>query len=106
MLYRLDEYVAWLPLGFRDPARSKKIDKFWADLWEAWWACLFWEREIWGDGVEDLISCLRRIMSLKYHGLIEMYCTQPSLDRETNDTGLRLTKKDIKVKEYEEEVRI
>ena len=73
MLYRLDEYVGWLPKSLRDAGHSKDKDKFWADIWEAWWACCFSEREIWGDDIDDLISFLRRIIELKYWGLVERY---------------------------------
>jgi hypothetical protein len=73
MFYRLDEYVGWFPKSLREGGDSKNRDKFWADIWEAWWACLFSEREMWGDGVDDLISFLRRIIELKYWRLLETY---------------------------------
>jgi hypothetical protein len=75
MLYRLDEYVGWLPNSLRDGDDNKVRDKFWADIWEAWWACCFSEREIWGDDIDDLLSFLRRIIELKYWGLLERYST-------------------------------
>ena len=79
MLYRLDEYVGWFPKSLRGGGHSGDRDKFWADIWEAWWACCFSEREIWGDNIDDLISFLRRIIELKYWGLVERYstCKQP-----------------------------
>lgn len=92
MLYRLDEYVGWLPKTLRsgniDDDVKKKAelsrDKFWADIWEAWWACCFWERELWGDDIEDLLSCLRRIMELKYRGLVQGFSTRRIMDGPSN----------------------
>ena len=53
----------------------KNADKFWGDVWKAWWGCCFWEREVWGDDIHDLLSCLRKIMALKYRGLVQRYST-------------------------------
>ncbi len=73
MFYRLDEYVGWIPKTLHEGGKSKKRDKTWADIWEAWWACCFSEREVWGDDIDDLLCILRRIIELKYWGLVERY---------------------------------
>lgn len=81
MFYRLDECVGWIPKSLRDGNKNEGKDKFWVDIWEAWWACLFFEREIWGDDVEDLVSFLKRMIELKYWGLVEKYSTNRRVDQ-------------------------
>ena len=84
MFYRLDEYVGWFPKSLRDGDDVDNSNKFWADVWEAWWACCFSEREIWGDDVDDLVSCLRRLIELKYWTLVKKYSTNLGIDRESS----------------------
>jgi hypothetical protein len=52
IVYEMDQYLV-------GEQRSKADDKFWGDMWEAWWAALFLERQSWNDHDEDLVSCLR-----------------------------------------------
>jgi hypothetical protein len=89
MIYRLDEYVGWLPNSLRELDHSPEIEKFWADLWEAWWASCFSEREFWDDDVDDLSCILRRIIEVKYRVLVERYSatgviiqTEPSIQND------------------------
>ena len=49
------------------------MDKFWADLWEAYWGALFLEREMWNDDQEDLTACLRGLFCVRYPELIDNY---------------------------------
>ena len=84
MFYRLDEYVGWFPKSLRDGDDVENRDKFWADIWEAWWACCFSEREIWGDDVDDLDSFLRRLIELKYWTLVKRYSTKLEFDQESS----------------------
>lgn len=79
LLYRLNNYIGWF---VQSPRKIKDAEKFWADVWKAWWGGCFWEREIWGDDdIEDLLSCLRRIMALKYRGLVQRYSTDRRVAR-------------------------
>ena len=87
LLYKFEQYLIWIPKSVkqsiyeRNFGKVKKIDKFWADLWEAWWAAVFLEREMWDDNIDDLLSFLRRLIFLKYRPLVEHYSTVCSLDR-------------------------
>jgi len=74
ILYRLNQYVGWSPRPLRT-VDTKEKESFWIDIWKAWWACCFREREVWGDDIEDLLSCLRRIMALMYRRLVQQYAT-------------------------------
>ena len=78
-LYRLQEYVGWGP---KSPREIKHAAKFWVDLWKAWWGACFWEREVWGDDVDDLLFCLRGIMAIKYRGFVHEYSTNRRVIRE------------------------
>lgn len=85
--YKFEQYIIWIPKSVKESihkgemGKNKKTDKFWADLWEAWWAGVFLEREMWGDDIDDLMSVLRRLMFLKYRQLAEHYSTACFLDR-------------------------
>lgn len=74
ILYRLNQYVGWSPTPLRTII-TKKGNNFWVDIWKVWWASCFREREIWGDDIEDLLSCLRRIITSKYRGLVQQFTT-------------------------------
>ena len=67
-LYRLNQYVSWFP-------RIPEVDdsSYWAGLWKAWWNSCFWERKIWGDDIDDLLSCLQQIMMIMYRGIFQKY---------------------------------
>ena len=78
LLYRLNKYIGW---SSKSPRKIHRAVKFWADGWKAWWGCCFWEREVWGDDVKDLLSCLRRIMALRYRGLVQRYSTNRRVNR-------------------------
>ena len=43
--------------------------KLWADIWEAYWACILWEREIWAEDVDDIKSIFRQLLMLKHREL-------------------------------------
>ena len=87
LLYKFEQHLIWIPkfvqqsIYKRDFGKVKKHDKFWADLWEAWWAALFLEREMWDDNIDDLLSFLRRLIFLKYRPLVEHYSTICFLDK-------------------------
>lgn len=86
-LYRLNDYVNWCP---KSPRQIKGAKKYWVDLWKAWWGACFWEREVWGDDVEDLLSCLRMIMEMKYRGLVQEYSTNRQVIRERSSDHDRM----------------
>jgi hypothetical protein len=46
--------------------------KLWADIWEAYWACILWEREIWAEDVDDIKSIFRQLMILKHRELLPL----------------------------------
>ena len=77
LAYGIDRYVGWRPRGYPvngcDP--SKGLNKFWADIWEAYWEIIFRERELWNEGIDDLLSVLRLLMFRKYSTIIENYST-------------------------------
>lgn len=54
--YQLDAYV-----GVKRGTR----DKFYADMWEAYWGALFLERQMWNEGYEDLVSFIRVMVFLR-----------------------------------------
>ena len=72
--YRLDRYVGSFPgkLSFKKPPPTEKTkkkmkdEKFWADIWEAYWGALFLERQLWNDRVDDLLSFLQHFIHLRY----------------------------------------
>ena len=100
--YRLDIYVGSLPFGLSFKERiNTKTDKFWADIWEAYWGGLFLERELWNESVDDLTSYLRSLLYLRYQPLINVYSTNPLINIGTNvqQSKLRVTEKDIDVQE-------
>ena len=68
--YKLHMYVGV-------PPRSQRTDKFWADMWEAYWGALFIERKLWNDDEEDLISWLRVLLYLQLETLIEDFGVKP-----------------------------
>jgi len=57
-------YDLHLYLGL--PPRKKWNDKWWGDVWEAYWAALFIERKLWNDDDEELTSTLRRLIYLQF----------------------------------------
>ena len=64
-------------------ARTRYDDKWWADVWEAYWGALFIERQFWNDNGEDLTGVLRRLVYIQckaaYEHLVNFpfYCLSP-----------------------------
>lgn len=72
--YRLDRYTGWAPRTFIDLLNSgsdfsitlqthkekkpKGEIKYWGDIWEAWWASVILERELWNEDIEDIETIL------------------------------------------------
>lgn len=80
----------------------EKISKYWGEIWKAWWAACFWERELWGNDIEDLLSCLRKLMALKYDGLVKKYSTNTPVIRvgsRIHDRAKRVPREDVDVEE-------
>ena len=77
MAYGIDRYVGWRPRS--DPVNgcdpSKGQNKFWSDIWEAFWGVIFHEREVWNEDIEDILSILRHLIFRKYSAVIEKYST-------------------------------
>jgi hypothetical protein len=86
--YRLDRYVYWAPSKHLHLLKAgsnlavilwiipkKKSDdgsiKYWADIWEAWWDCIFWERILWNEDMEDIKSIFRQLIFYKYQKLLK-----------------------------------
>jgi hypothetical protein len=86
--YRLDRYVGWAPRDYvsllsnegdslsvilREYSTKKPKGelKYWADIWEAWWACIMIERELWNEDTKDIETILRILISKKYHNLLQ-----------------------------------
>jgi len=91
--YRLDKLTGSSPGGFTFNEDFDTVqEKFWADIWEAYWGALFIEREMWNDGVEDLVGCLRYLVYLKFDALLDDFSTEPPLDFRSPTT---LTKKTL-----------
>lgn len=75
--------------------------KLWADIWEAYWACILSEREIWGEDVEDIKCIFRQLLLLKHRALLPLSVNQwletvPTVDtkqRESSSWGISV--KDI-----------
>jgi hypothetical protein len=93
ILYRLNEYVGWSPRPLRTVG-TIDAENFWVTIWKVWWASCFREREVWGDDIEDLLSCLRRIIITKYRGLVQQYTTntpviQGSSSNETSVVAIK-----------------
>jgi len=68
--YHLDRYVA-------AEQRNKQTDKFWADIWEAYWGALFLERQLWNEDDTDLVRCLRVLVHLRHDVLIREFGMVP-----------------------------
>ena len=64
-------------------ARTRYDDKWWADVWEAYWGALFIERQFWNDNEEDLTAVLRRLVYIQckaaYEHLVNFpfHCLSP-----------------------------
>ena len=79
---------------------SIETQKFWADVWEAWWSGIFMERELWNEDVEDVKSFFRRLICLKYHMSIDLYSTVYRVDRSVRShTFRKITRDQIRVTE-------
>jgi hypothetical protein len=99
--YKLDRYVR---SGRRDRFDRfwDNLDKFWGDVWEAWWGALFLERKLWNDNEDDLVSCLRILVWLQHYDLIRNYGKEPLFGDVRPQNLQSLTPK---VEIYTEEVR-
>ena len=53
------------------------MDRFRADLWEAYWATIFLECEMWDDDQKGLIACLRGLFYVWCTELIDNYTMDP-----------------------------
>jgi dsRNA-specific ribonuclease len=110
--YRLDRYVGWVTQTYLDllktgtnisltlralpKNRQENGDKkYWADIWEAWWAGIMLERELWNEDFEDIKSILRRLIFLKYQKIIQ-YSTR-ILAFKSQNTASKILKNEIKV---------
>lgn len=72
-LYRLEEYVSW---SRESSEEIKDLRSYRVGIWKAWWSCCFWEREVWSDYIGDLLSCLRKLMMMKFGEIIQKYSTE------------------------------
>jgi len=72
LAYRLNLY-----LGL--PPRKKSHDKWWGDVWEAYWAALFIERRLWNDDDEELTNTLRTLIHLQFEVLFREVGVRPFL---------------------------
>jgi len=68
--YEIDRYVV-------GQQRNKLTDKFWADMWEAYWGALFIERRLWNDDDEDLVSVLRVLLYFRIGPLLPEFGVDP-----------------------------
>jgi hypothetical protein len=66
--YRLDQCVG---------VERATYDKFWADLWEAYWGALFLERQLWNEGDEDLVRFIREMVFLRNEKVIQALGAYP-----------------------------
>jgi len=71
-----------------------ETEKFWADIWEAWWSGIYTERELWNESVGDVKAFFRRLMSLKYHMSIDLYSTIYQVDRSVQSHAFRKITRD------------
>jgi hypothetical protein len=65
-----------LHLYIRVP-RTRCDDKWWADVWEAYWGALFIERKLWNDDEEELTSFLRRLIYIQFKDAWQHLSTFP-----------------------------
>src|SRR5438876_2871344 len=65
---------------------SKEVEKFWADIWEAWWCAICTERELWHETLLDIHSYFRRLIILKYS---DLYSTVYRVDRTPFSENIR-----------------
>jgi hypothetical protein len=68
--YKMDQYLMGKP-------RNKLDDKFWGDMWEAYWGALFLERRLWNDHEVDLVSCLRVLLYFRTSPLFPDFGVYP-----------------------------
>ena len=74
--YEMDRYVV-------GQQRNKFTDKFWADMWEAYWGALFIERRLWNEDDEDLVSVLRVLLYFRIGALLPEFGVDPFFISET-----------------------
>jgi hypothetical protein len=98
LLYRLDRLVGWWPktshhfhkegnLGAKKNTKATlEADKYFADLWEAFWCAVLTERELWNQDqhpIEDLRKVTRDLMYRRYRPIIDSYSTNFVVPKDT-----------------------
>ena len=100
-MYGLHDYVKWKPNSWSDclivldgpqgtkvPNKMKKgvqvggntclsagQVRYWGDLWEGWWGAIFYERNLWGETMDEINDMLRFWIRKKYQTLIQEFST-------------------------------
>jgi hypothetical protein len=112
--YRLDRYAGWVPRtyinllnGGQDLSitlrtyKSKKPKgdmKYWADLWEAWWTCIMFERQLWNEDTRDIEAILQTLILKKYQKLMEFSTCICTVEAQRSETeGLKVNKNDVEI---------
>lgn len=92
-------YDLHLYLGL--PQRTRWRDKWWGDVWEAYWAALFIERKLWNDDDEELTNTLRGLIYLQFEDVFRELGTSPFVTLspciETQDSESSLTDQDVDI---------
>lgn len=112
--YRLDRFAGWAPRTYinlllngddlSSTLRTYKDNKpkgdmkYWADLWEAWWACIMFERQLWNEDTRDVEAILQTLILKKYQKLMEFSTCISTMEAERSGTeGLKINKKDVEI---------
>jgi len=97
--YQLHQYTGWHPEKLGDPGRDK--EKFWADVWEAWWGAAWLERDLWSEGFEDLQSIQHHLIYLCRKRVFDTYSLDYIFDSSINHENKEVLEEnpDIDIKE-------
>jgi hypothetical protein len=112
--YRLDRYAGWVPRNYFNllhdgqdlsitlrtyKSRKPKGDmKYWADLWEAWWACIIFERQLWNEDTRDIEAILQTLILKKYQRLMEFSTCIRTVEAQRSETErLKINKNDVEI---------
>jgi dsRNA-specific ribonuclease len=112
--YRLDRYAGWAIKNHRQLLKAgsnlsmtlleypkKEHDtgeiKYWADLWEAWWACVFRERELWNEDIDDIKSIFRQLIFFKYQKILKYSTWNWALKSSLGQLNVAVAKDDVTV---------